>query len=156
MSVNLTLFFQTAVFFILGWISMKFIWPPLYKALEERQQKIADGLAAADKGAASLKDAEARIAKIEAAARASAAEIVALTEKRAQALIEEAKSQARVEGERLVTAAKAEIEQEVNRAKGALRDQVADLAVKGAEQILKKEINAQAHNDLLSQLKAQL
>lgn len=156
MSVNLTLFFQTAVFFILGWISMKFIWPPLYKALEERQQKIADGLAAADKGAASLKDAEVRIAKIEAAARTSAAEIVAMTEKRAQALIEDAKAQARIEGERLVVAAKAEIEQEANRAKASLRDQVASLAVAGAEQILKKEINAQVHADLLTQLKSQL
>ena len=156
MNLNSTFIIQMAVLFALALFTMKFVWPPLIKALDERRAKIADGLAAADKGNQSLKDAEAKIAKLEADARARAAEIVAQTEKRAQALIEEAKAQAKAEGERLFAAAKAEIDQEAQRVKTQLRDQVAALAVAGAEQILKKEVNAQAHADLLAQLKAQL
>lgn len=156
MNLNSTFIIQCLVFFGLAWFTMKFVWPPLIKALDERRAKIADGLAAADKGSQSLKDAEAKIAKLEADARARAANIVAQTEKRAQALIDEAKAQAKAEGERLFAAAKAEIDQEAQRVKTQLRDQVATLAVAGAEQILKKEINAQAHADLLAQLKAQL
>ncbi|HEU4622843.1 MAG TPA: F0F1 ATP synthase subunit B [Burkholderiaceae bacterium] len=156
MSVNLTLFFQTAVLFILGWITMTFIWPPLIRAIEDRQRKIAEGLAAADKGSQSLKEAEKRIAKLDAEARQRAADIVAQTEKRAQKLIDEAKAQAKAEGDRLLAGAKAEIEQEAQRARAALRDQVAALAVAGAESILKREIDAAKHADLLGQLKAQL
>ncbi len=156
MNLNSTFVIQLCVFFALALFTMKFVWPPLIKALDERRAKIADGLAAADKGNQSLKDAEAKIAKLEADARARAADIVAQTEKRAQALIEEAKAQAKAEGERLFAAAKAEIDQEAQRVKTQLRDQVAALAVAGAEQILKKEVNAQAHGDLLAQLKAQL
>lgn len=156
MNLNSTFIIQMAVLFALAFFTMKFVWPPLIRALDERRAKIADGLAAADKGSQSLKDAEAKIAKLEADARARAAEIVAQTEKRAQGLIEEAKVQAKAEGERLFAAAKAEIDQEAQRVKTQLRDQVAALAVAGAEQILKKEVNAQAHADLLAQLKAQL
>ena len=156
MNLNSTFIIQCLVFFALAIFTMKFVWPPLIKALDERRAKIADGLSAADKGNQSLKDAEAKIAKLEADARARAADIVAQTEKRAQALIEEAKAQAKAEGERLFAAAKAEIDQEAQRVKTQLRDQVAALAVAGAEQILKKEVNAQAHGDLLAQLKAQL
>ena len=156
MSINLTLIFQMAVFFILALITMKFIWPPLIKAIEERQKKIADGLAAADRGSESLKVAEAKIKQLEADARTRATEIVAQTEKRAQALIDEAKVQAKTEGERLFASAKAEIEQETQRAKAALRDQVAGLAVAGAEQILRKEVDAAKHADLLTQLRGQL
>jgi F-type H+-transporting ATPase subunit b len=156
MSINLTLIFQMAVFFILALITMKFIWPPLIKAIEERQKKIADGLAAADRGSESLKIAETKIKQLEAEARTRAAEIVAQTEKRAQSLIDEAKAQAKAEGERLFAAAKAEIEQEAQRAKAVLRDQVASLAVAGAEQILRKEVDTAKHADLLTQLRGQL
>lgn len=156
MNLNSTLIIQCLVFFALAWFTMTFVWPPLIKALDERRAKIADGLAAADKGKESLKDAQAARSKIEADARQQAAEIKAQAEKTAQALIDQAKAQTKAEQDRIVAAAKAEIEQEAVRAKNALRDQVAALAVAGAEQILRKEINAQAHADLLSQLKAQL
>jgi F-type H+-transporting ATPase subunit b len=156
MNVNATLFIQTIVFLIGAWVTMKFIWPPLIKALDERRQKIADGLAAAEKGTKSLDEAQKRIAQLEADARAKAQVIVAETEKRAQAIVDEARQQAKVEADRLIAAAKAEAEQEMQRAKTSLRDQVAILIVTGAEQILKREVNAQAHADLLNQLKAKL
>ena len=156
MNINATLFVQMVVFFIGAWVMMKFIWPPLIKALEERQKKIADGLAAADRGNRSLDEAQKKVAQFDAEARARAQALMAETEKRAQALIEEAKGQAKVEGDRMIASAKAEAEQEVVRAKDALRDQVAVLAIAGAEQILRREVNAQVHADLLSQLKAKL
>lgn len=156
MNVNATLFVQLMVFFIGAWVTMKFIWPPLIRALEERQKKIADGLAAAERGSKSLDEAQRRIAQLEAEARAKAQAIIADTEKRAQAIVDEAKQAAKVEGDRLIAAAKAEAEQEMLRVKGALRDEVAKLAVAGAEQILRREVNAQVHADLLAQLKGQL
>jgi len=116
----------------------------------------ADGLAAADRGNRSLDDAQKKIAQLDAEARARAQALIAETEKRAQALIEEAKGQAKVEGDRLIASAKAEAQQEVVRAKDTLRDQVAVLAIAGAEQILRREVNPQVHADLLSQLKAKL
>jgi F-type H+-transporting ATPase subunit b len=156
MNLNATLIVQSIVFIILGWVTMKFIWPPLIKALDERRQKIADGLAAADRGTRSLDEAQKKIAQLEAEARAKAQALLADTEKRAQAIVDEAKVAAKSEGERLVAAAKQDAEQQVVRAKNALRDQVAALAVSGAEQILKREVNAQVHADLLNQLKAKL
>ena len=156
MNINATLFVQLVVFFIGAWVTMKFIWPPLIKALDERRKKIADGLAAADRGNRSLDDAQKKIAQLDAEARARAQALIADTEKRAQALIEEAKGQAKVEGDRLIASAKAEEQQEVVRAKDSLRDQVAVLAIAGAEQILRREVNPQVHADLLSQLKAKL
>lgn len=156
MNINATLFIQLAVFFIGVLITMKFIWPPLRGALDERRTKIADGLAAAERGTRSLDDAQKKIAALEAETRAKAQMIVAETEKRAQAIVDEAKVQAKVEGERLIAAAKAEAEQEMQRVKTALRDEVAKLAVAGAEQILKREVNPQVHGDLLAQLKAEL
>jgi F-type H+-transporting ATPase subunit b len=156
MNINATLFVQMVVFFIGAWVTMKFIWPPLIKALEERQKKIADGLAAADRGNRSLDEAQKRITQLDAEARVRAQGLIAETEKRAQAIIEEAKAQAKVEGDRVIAAAKAEAQQEIVRAKDALRDQVAVLAVAGAEQILKREVNAQVHAQLLDQLKARL
>jgi F-type H+-transporting ATPase subunit b len=156
MNINATLFVQMVVFFIGAWVMMKFIWPPLIKALDERQKKIADGLAAADRGNRSLDEAQKKIAQLDAEARARAQALMAETEKRAQAFIDEAKAQAKVEGDRLIAAAKAEAEQEIVRAKGALRDQVAVLAVAGAEQILAREVNSQVHAELLNQLKAKL
>jgi F-type H+-transporting ATPase subunit b len=135
---------------------MKFIWPPLVKSLDERRKKIADGLKAAEAGNQSLADAQRKITQLEADARARAQAIVAETAKRAQALVDDAKAQAKVEGDRLVAAAKQEAEQEMQRAKSALRDQVAALAVAGAEQILRREVNPQVHADLLAQLKGRL
>jgi F-type H+-transporting ATPase subunit b len=156
MNINATLFLQMVVFFIGAWVTMKFIWPPLVKSLDERRKKIADGLKAAEAGNQSLADAQRKITQLEADARARAQAIVAETEKRAQALVDDAKAQAKVEGDRLVAAAKQEAEQEMQRAKSALRDQVAALAVAGAEQILRREVNPQVHADLLAQLKGRL
>jgi F-type H+-transporting ATPase subunit b len=156
MNINATLFVQLLVFFIGAWVTMKFIWPPLIQALDERQKKIADGLAAADRGNRSLEDAHKKIAQLEVEVRTKGQTLLAEAEKRAQGLIDEAKAQAQAEGERLLAAAKAEIEQEAQRVKAALRDQVASLAVAGAEQILRKEVDATKHAELLTQLRAQL
>jgi F-type H+-transporting ATPase subunit b len=155
-NLNATFIAQMVVFFILGWFTMRFVWPPLMKALDERAKKIADGLAAAERGNATLKDAEARLKQIEADARARAQEIIAHTEKRAGEIVEDAKTAAKAEGERMITAAKAEIDSEMQRAKDALRSQVADLAVAGAEKILRREVNRQVHADLLTQMQQEL
>ncbi|SPE32910.1 F0 sector of membrane-bound ATP synthase, subunit b [Burkholderiales bacterium] len=156
MNLNATLIVQAIVFIILGWVTMKFIWPPLIKALDERRQKIADGLAAAEQGSKSLGEATRKIAQLESDAKARAQLIIIDTEKRAQAIVDAAKAQAKAEGDRLIEAAKVEAEQQLVRVKLALRDQVADLVVAGAEQILKREVDARTHTDLLNQLKAQL
>jgi len=156
MNINSALFLQLVVFFIGALITMKFIWPPLVRSLDDRRKKIADGLKAAEAGNKSLADAQRKTTQIEADARARAQAIVAETEKRAQALVDEAKAQAKAEGDRLIAAARQEAEQEMQRAKTALRDQVAALAVAGAEQILRREVSPQVHADLLSQLKGRL
>ena len=156
MNINATLFVQLMVFFIGAWITMKFIWPPLIRSLDERQKKIADGLAAADRGQKSLEDAKRKIADEQAAERAHVQQLIADAEKRGQAIVDAAKLQAKSEGDRLLDAARAEATQEMQRAREALRDQVAVLAIAGAEQILKREVNAQVHSDLLNQLKARL
>jgi F-type H+-transporting ATPase subunit b len=156
MNINATLFVQLVVFFIGAWVTMKYIWPPLVKSLEERQKKIADGLAAADRGQKSLEDAKRKIAEEQAAERAHVQQLIAEAEKRGQAIVDAAKEQANVEAERIVEAAKTDAAQEMQRAKDALRDQVAVLAVAGAEQILKREVNPQVHSELLAQLKAKL
>jgi F-type H+-transporting ATPase subunit b len=156
MNINATLFFQLVVFFIGAWVTMKYIWPPLIKSLEERQKKIADGLAAADRGQKSLDEAKRKIAEEQAAERAHVQQLIAEAEKRGQAIVEAAKGQAKVEADRIVEAAKAEATQEMQRAKDSLRDQVAVLAVAGAAQILQREVNPQVHSELLAQLKAKL
>jgi len=156
MSLNATLFFQTVVLIVAGWVTMKFIWPLLRDALDERRKKIADGLAAGEQGARNLAEAQRKISQIDADARARAQALIADTEKRAQLIIEEAKGQAKAEGDRMIQAARAEAEQQVVRAKTVLRDQVAALAVAGAEQILKREVNPKVHAELLDQLKARL
>jgi F-type H+-transporting ATPase subunit b len=156
MNLNATLFFQTVVLVVAGWVTMQFIWPMLRDTLDARRQKIADGLAAAEQGTKSLGEAQRRIAQLDAEARARAQALVADTEKRAHRIIEDAKAQAKVEGDRLIQAARAEAEQQVVRAKTVLRDQVAALAVAGAEQILKREVDAKVHAELLDQLKAGL
>jgi F-type H+-transporting ATPase subunit b len=156
MNLNATLIIQTVVLFLVGWVSMKFLWPKLIQVLDERRQKIADGLAAAEQGTRSLGESQRRIAQLDAEARARAQQLIAETEKRAQLIIEQAKAQAKVEGDRLIQAARAEAEQQVVRAKMMLRDQVAALAVAGAEQILRREVDAKVHAELLEQLKARL
>jgi ATP synthase, F0 subunit b len=144
------------VFFVLGWFTMKFVWPPLTKAIDERRQKIADGLAAAEKGKADLAQAQARISLMEASAKTETHARMAEAEKQAAALIEQARREAEAERARILAQAKQDAEQEVQRARDALREDVALLAVKGAEQILKREVDARVHAELLAQLKAQL
>ncbi len=156
MNLNATFIAQMFVFFILGWFTMKFVWPPLMKALDDRAKRIADGLAAAERGNMTLKDAEVRIKQLEAEARAHAQEIILQNEKRGVEIVEEAKASAKAEGDRLIIAAKAEIDSEMQRAKDALRGQLAQLAVAGAEKILRREVNAQVHADLLTQMQQEL
>ena len=135
---------------------MKFVWPPITKALDERAQKIADGLAAADKAKSELTSANKRVEEELAKSRSEATVRMADTERRAQIMIEEAKARAVEEGNKIVAAAQAEAEQQTVKARETLREQVAALAVKGAEQILRKEVNAGVHADLLGRLKAEL
>ena len=156
MSLNATLFAQMAVFFILAWFTMKFVWPPITKALDERAQKIAEGLAAADKAKSELTTANRRVEEQLALARTDATQRLADAERLAQSMVEEAKSRASEEGVKIIAAARAEAEQEVVKARESLRDQVAALAVAGAEQILRREVNAGVHADLLGRLKAEL
>jgi F-type H+-transporting ATPase subunit b len=155
-NINATLFLQAIVFAILVWFTMKFVWPPLTKVLDERAQKIADGLAAADKAKLELSAANKRVEAELATSRNESAVRLADAERRAQAMIEEAKTRATVEGKKIIAAAKAEADQQAVQAREALRAEVAVLAVKGAEQILRREVNAGVHADLLSQLKAEL
>jgi F-type H+-transporting ATPase subunit b len=156
MSITATFIIQMIVFLILVGFTMKYIWPPITAALDARARKIADGLSAADKAKAELAQANQRVEQQLAAARNDAAKRLADAERLAQSMVEEAKGRASAEGAKIVAAAKAEAEQEANKAREALRDQVAALAVKGAEQILRKEVNPAVHADLLGRLKAEL
>jgi F-type H+-transporting ATPase subunit b len=155
-NLNATLFAQFVVFFILAWFTMRFVWPPLMKALDERAQKITDGLAAADRGKAEMAAAEKRAQAELATARDEGQKRIGDAEKRAQGIIEDAKKTASEEAARIIAAAKADAEQQVSKAREVLRGEVAALAVKGAEQILRREVNAAAHADLLNQLKVEL
>ena len=156
MSINATLIIQMIVFAILVWFTMRFIWPPITAALDERAKKIADGLSAADKARAELSNANKRVEEQLSAARNDAAQRLADAERLAQSMVEEAKGRANDEGAKIIAAAKAEAEQEATKAREALREQVAALAVKGAESILKREVNAGVHAELLNRLKAEL
>ena len=156
MNLNLTLFAQAITFALFIWFTVKFVWPPLLRAIEARQKTIADGLAEAERGRSSLADAQKQTDQLLREARERAQELVAAAEKSASQRIEESKSQAKAEGDRLVAAAHAQIEQEVQAAKQQLREQVAQLAVAGAEKILRREVDARSHADMLNQLKAQL
>ena len=156
MNINATLIAQLIVFLILVGFTMKFVWPPIVKALDERAQKIAEGLSAADKAKAELSNANKRVEEQLNAARTNAAQRLGDADRLAQTMIEEAKTRANEEGMKIVAAAKAEAEQESMKARETLRDQVAALAVKGAEQILRREVNAGVHAELLSRLKAEL
>jgi F-type H+-transporting ATPase subunit b len=155
-SINATLFVQAIVFAILVWFTMKFVWPPIAAALDERANKIADGLAAADRAKSELSAANKRVEDELAKSRNETAARLADAERRAQTIIEEAKSRANDEAAKIVAAARAEADQQIVKARETLRDQVAALAVKGAEQILRKEVNAGVHAELLSRLKTEL
>lgn len=156
MNLNATLFAQLLVFFILAWFTMKFVWPPIMKALDDRAKKIADGLAASDKAKTDLALAEKKVVDELRKARESAGDLRTVAEKQATTIVDEARSEAA----RIITAAREAAEKEAGtaaqRAKEALRDQVAQLAVAGATQILRREINAQVHADLLANLKQEL
>ena len=156
MNFNLTLITQAVVFAAFIWFTVKFVWPPLLRAIEARQKQIADGLAAAEQGKRSLETSSKQADEEIRRARERAAEIIAQAEKRTAQMIEEAKNTAKEEGNREKAAAKAEIEQEVTRAREQLRDRVASLAVAGAEKILRREVDAKAHGDLLDSIKRQL
>jgi F-type H+-transporting ATPase subunit b len=150
------MFVQSIVFLILAWVVAKFVWPPVMNALDTRAKKIAEGLAAADQGKQAMAAAEKRVQVELATARDEGAKRIADAEKRAQMVGDEIKANAQAEAARIVAQAKAEAEQQVTKAREELRAQVAGLAVKGAEQILKREVNAQAHADLLAQLSTEL
>lgn len=156
MDINLTLFAQAAVFAIFIWFTARFVWPPLMKAVEDRQAKIADGLAAAEKGARSLQDASAKSDEALKQARSQAQEILAAANKQAAQVVEQSKTVAKSEGDRIVTAAREEVQRELNQAKEQLRKQVGELAVIGASKILKREIDAKAHADVLNDLAARV
>ena len=156
MSINSTFFAQLVVFAILVLFTMKFVWPPIAKALDERAQKIAAGLAAAEKAKAELASANQRVEQELVKSRNETTNLLADAERRAQQIVEEAKGRATVEANKIVAAAQAEAEQQSMRAREVLREQVAALAVKGAEQILRKEVNAGVHADLLDRLKTEL
>jgi F-type H+-transporting ATPase subunit b len=156
MNINFTLFAQAIVFTAFIWFTIKFVWPPLLRAIETRQKQIADGLAAAEQGKKSLEVSAKQAEQAIQDARARAAEIVAQAEKRGSQVVEEAKTAAKAEGDREKAAAKADIQQEAQRAREQLREQVAALAVAGAEKILRREVDAKAHAELLDGIKKQL
>jgi F-type H+-transporting ATPase subunit b len=156
MNINLTLIGQSITFAIFVWFCMKFIWPPIVNALDARKKQIADGLAAADRGKHELELAGRRASESLHDAKQKAAEIIAQAEKRAAQLIDEAKNTAKTEGERQLAAAQAEIEQEAFRAREHLRAQVASLVVAGAEKVLRREVDAKVHADLLEAIKSEL
>jgi F-type H+-transporting ATPase subunit b len=155
-NINATLFLQAIVFAILVWFTMKFVWPPITKALDERAQKIADGLAAADTAKSELANANKRVEAELVTSRNETAARLADADRRAQGIVQEAKGRATEEANKIIAAAQAEAGQQMVRAREALREQVALLAVKGAEQILRKEVNAGVHADLLGRLKTEL
>jgi F-type H+-transporting ATPase subunit b len=156
MDITFTLIAQAIVFALFIWFTAKFVWPPLMRAVEARQKTIADGLAAADKGNRSLAEAASKSEEQLKAARAQAQDILSGANKQAGQMVEQAKGTAQTEAERIKAAAREEVEREVNRVKETLRKQVGELAVAGAAQILKREINAQAHADVLKELAAKI
>jgi len=156
LSINATLIVQMIVFAILVWFTMKFVWPPITAALDERAKKFADGLSAADKAKSELAVANKKVEAQLSAARDDAAKRLADAERLAQQMVEDAKGRASEEAAKIIASARAEAEQESVKAREALREQVAGLAVKGAEAILRKEVNASVHAELLGRLKAEL
>lgn len=156
MTINVTLVGQMISFAIFVWFTMKYVWPPIATAMAERQQKIADGLAAAEKGARALQDASNQADVELKKAREEAREIVASANRQATGLIEEAREQATAEAQRVRASAEGEVAQQVAQARAALKAEVAGLAVAGAEKILRREVDAKAHADLLDELAAKV
>jgi len=156
MNINLTLIAQALAFAIFIWLTVKFIWPVLTRKVEERQKKIADGLAAGERGRRELEAAGKRAHEELAKARERVGEIIGSAERRDAQMLDEAKAAAKAEADRILTAAEADIDQQIARAKEMLREQVASLAVTGAEKILRREVNAQTHAELLKQLKREI
>ena len=156
MDINVTLIFQSVAFIIFAVLTMKFIWPPIMKAMDDRRAKIADGLAAADKGAKALQEASAKGDEALKDARRQAQDILSSASKQASQIVEQARTQAQTEGDRIKTSAKAEVDREISQAREVLRKQVGELAVAGAAQILKREVDAKAHADVLSALAAKI
>jgi len=154
--INATLIGQMITFALLVWFTMKYIWPPLFNSLEERRKKIAEGLAAAEKGQEEIRLAEKRAVSILKQAKEQSAEIIGLAQKRAGELVEESKEQAKKEGQRMILAAQAQIEQESRQAKERLRQEVAVLALSVAEQILESEIDRAKHLNILNSVSNQL
>jgi F-type H+-transporting ATPase subunit b len=156
MNINATLFVQALSFAFLIWFAVRFIWPPLNRAIDERNKRIADGLAAAEKGKVALVEAERRGDAAVKDARERATTVLAESEKRAAQIVEEARATAKAEADRIIAGAREQIASEVAKARTALKEDVAALAVSGAEKILRREVDAKAHADMLSQLKSQL
>lgn len=156
MNINVTMLAQAVTFAAFIWFCARFVWPPLTRAIEARQKTIAEGLAAAERGRLDLEAAAKRSSEMLAEAKQQVQEIIAQAERRGAQIVDEAKVSAKTEGDRIIAGAKAEIDQEFSRAREALREQVAALAIAGAEKILRREVDAKAHADLLSQLKVQL
>ena len=156
MNLNFTLIAQALAFALFIWFTVKFIWPPLMRAIERRQKQIADGLAAGEQGRRELEAAGRRAHAELAKARERVGEIIGSAEKRDAQMLDEAKAAARAEADRILAAAKADIDQQIARAKEMLREQVASLAVSGAEKILRREVNPETHAELLSRLKKEI
>ena len=156
MNINFTLFAQAISFAAFIWFTVRFVWPPLLAAIDERQKTIADGLAAAEKGARSFEDAKSKIAVQLEEARVQARQIIDQANSRASGIVEEARTGADKERERILAAAKSEVDQQVNRARDELRGQVAAIAVAGAEKILLREIDPRQHQELLDKMAAQI
>ncbi|MES1947596.1 F0F1 ATP synthase subunit B [Salinisphaera sp. C84B14] len=156
MSINATLLAQMIVFAVFVWFTMKFVWPPIMQAMRDRQKRISEGLAAAERGVRELNEATAKAEDMVAKARTQAQEILTNAQRQADDTLERAREDARAEGERIVTAAREEVDQAVVSAKEDLRREVGALAVVGAERILKREIDAKAHNDIIDDLVAEI
>ena len=156
MQINSTLIGQAIAFLVLIWVTWRFLWPPLLNAIDERQKKIADGLAAASRGQNSLEDAKQQALEIIREARGKATQIVDQANRRGGEMIEEARGTALAEGERLIGVARSEISSETTRARGELRGEVAKLALAGASQVLKREVDPKAHAQLLDDLSTQI
>ena len=156
MNFNATLIGQSITFILFVWFCMKFVWPPIMNALAQRKEKIAEGLAAADRGKHEQELAQKNASDKLHEAKQQAAEIISRAEKRAAEIIEESKHEAREEGERLVAAAQAEISQEMNRAREVLRGKVVEIATAGAGRILKRELDVTANDELIKDLVAQI
>ena len=156
MNINLTLIGQTIAFAVFVWFCMKFVWPPIISALNERKTRIADGLAAADEGQSEKARADEHASEVLEEAKGQAQEIIRRAERRETEMVEEAKTTARGEGDRILTAARGEIDKEVNQARETLRAQLATLVVAGAGQILSREVDEKAHSQLIDELTQEL